>query len=277
MLTKTLEEHGLPLVYTFHDILQFRNNYNVSMWYSNIKNVVVTNPAEDAELRKWNSNVNAKVIPLGSTIFTPTPQKQARQELGLYQEPFILCQPSFYGADKGQLELIEAFNEFQKYTPNALLVFAGCLHPLAPSIHREYMKEVFKKVLKLGLVNSVIFVGRFLSEDELNLWLSASDCLVLNHKQIFGCVGSSAIAHRILCAGKPLIFGNDSRLSEYRDMKQCVKLDGTQADLVGALKFAYSSDPLKEVIAREAAKYAHETSFEKVAQNHMEFYKEILK
>ena len=276
MLVLSLQHQKIPVILTFHDIIQKHDNPSMQTWYRQIDNAITTNPAEEAELKKWNPNVYQRMIPLGSTIFKPLPKKEARSVLGLYEKPFLICQPSFYGADKGMLELLDAFSEFKKAVPESILVFAGGLHPLAPELHRSYVKEVLKRAYKLGLTNNVMFLGKFLSEDELNLWLSASDIIVLNHKSIFNCIGSSAIAHRVLCAEKPIILGDDSRLSEYKSLENCMRVANT-LELTEALKIIHSDAMLGNTIAEGAVKYAHETSFAEIAKQHLEFYGDVLK
>lgn len=199
-------------------------------------------------------------VPHGSTIVEHTSREEARLKLGLTPNKVLIVQPGFYGKDKGMLELVEAIAEIH----NGELIFAGGLHPEAPEMHRTYLREVMQKAVSLGVSDKVKFVGKYLSEEELNLYCSASDIIAINHQHIFDCYSASALAKRVLCFGKPLIMSNEARLSEYEDMVNCLKVDN-KGEIVDAIKHLASNRELYDKLAKGAKDYAVKTSWNNVA------------
>jgi len=281
---------GTPVFITLHDVIAFDplgelfSSNPRTTWYSALKGVtfIVTNKAEQEELKKWAPSSKSYVIPLGSTLFEPKDKEQSKLKLqGLYgkpilepiKPPFWIIQPGFFGADKGMLQLIDQMPEVK--ISEASLIFAGSIHPLAPEGHRSYVKECLKRALSIRAQGGrVSFIPKFFNEDDLNIVLSAADVLVLNHDQSLY-VGSSACAKRILCAGKPLIFSDsDPRLSEFEDGKHCLKIGRTR-NFSEAVREIYNNPSLRETLIKGAREYANETSFEKIAEKHMEAYNEI--
>jgi glycosyltransferase involved in cell wall biosynthesis len=265
--------HGdFPVIYmTFHDVLA--REVGEFDWYRRALDVVkpiTTNDLAKRELMKW-APCSPATVPLGSTLFEPPPKTAARAKLNLSATDFLIVQPGFYGADKGMTELVRSMPPLLKTVPNCKLVFAGTLHPLAPAIHKNYMRDCIRLAYRLDLINNVVFLGEFISEEELNLWLGAADIVVLNHTQIFPFIGASAIAKRVLCAGKPLIFNaQDPRLSEFKHMRNCLKINGF--DFGKAVTLLRENKGLAERLAGEARKYAEDTSFREIARRHLEIY-----
>lgn len=288
-MVKHLEKYVAPVVITLHDVIAYDSSQFLN-WYSALGDAkekvmymedavtmplfIVTNQAEQEELKKWASLSKSYVVPLGATLFEPEDKLESKKEVGLDYIHFHIIQLGFYGADKGMLQLIDQMPKVNQRIPEANLIFAGSIHPLAPEGHRNYVKECLKSALRVkAMGGQVSFIPKFFSDDELNIVLSAADVLVLNHDQSLY-VGSSAIAKRILCAGKPLIFSDsDPRLSEFEDGKHCLKIGRTR-NFSEAVREIYNNPSLRETLIRGAREYAGETSFEKIAEKHMVVYNE---
>jgi len=287
---------GTSVFITLHDVIAFDplgelfSSNPRTTWYSALKGItfIVTNKAEQEELKKWAPSSKSYIVPLGATLFEPKEKRDSQREIGIpewdsrlgFHSPkperldFYIIQPGFYGADKGMLQLIEQMPRVNKEIPGAVLVFAGSIHPLAPEGHRRYVKECLKQAMRVKPQGGkVSFLPKFFSDDELNTVLSAADVLVLNHDQSLY-VGSSACAKRILCAGKPLIFSDsDPRLSEFEDGKHCLKIGRTR-NFSEAVREIYNNPSLREKLVNGAREYALETSFERIAEKHMVVYNE---
>jgi glycosyltransferase involved in cell wall biosynthesis len=287
-MVKLLEKYTAPVVITLHDVIAFDPSNGLN-WYSALGDTpfIVTNKMEQEELKKWAPSSKSYVIPLGATLFEPKEKWVSQRKMGLPEwnnilethksadlnrRNFYIIQPGFYGADKGMLYLINQMPEINRKIPEANLVFAGSIHPLAPEGHRAYVKECLKRALVIRAQGGkVTFIPKFFSDDELNTVLSAADVLVLNHDQSLY-VGSSAIAKRTLYAGKPLIFSDlDPRLSEFEDRKHCLKI-GLTRNFSEAVWEIYNSPSLREKLISGAREYANETSFKKIAEKHMVMY-----
>ena len=144
---------------------------------------------------------------------------------------------------------------------------------MASPIYRPYVQDCIKTVIRLGLTNKVNFVGRLLTEDEINLWASATDFIIVNLKSIFGYSGSASIK-RTLMAGKPVLIGDDSRLSEFKDGVNCIKI--SQDNIAEKIMWLYNNKEIQKTIIEGALQYAKETTFDIVAKKHLEVYKACL-
>ena len=268
-----LRQKGIKIVITLHDAPgDFPNPTQLLHWYKNLDaKFIGINNEMVAGLKRWYPDADATVIPIGSIRFTSYDKLEARRILKLNENDFILTQIGFYGADKGMLEIINAIPKIS--IPNFKLIFAGGFHPLASPIYRPYVQDCIKTVIRLGLVSKVNFVGRLLTEDEINLWASATDFIIVNLKSIFGYSGSASIK-RTLMAGKPVLIGDDSRLSEFKDGVNCIKI--SQDNIAEKIMWLYNNKEIQKTIIEGALQYAKETTFDIVAKKHLEVYKECL-
>ena len=275
-LLDKLHENGIKTVITLHNVPQFDANYK-NDWYKKCNShFIVTNELMQQELKKWEPTAESTIIPLGTTIFEPTETKTARKILKLPEDAYIITQTGFYGYDKGMLPLIEAMPEILEKIPNALLVLAGSLHPLAPKIHKEHLLACFKTAFNLNLKDKVLFTGKFLNEKDLSMFLSASDIVAVNHQYVFGLYSSSASAHRALNCGKPILMNvHDVRLSEFKDGVHCLKT--TNTDIAENIFKLYKDKEFSNKIIQGAKKYSQETSYENIAQKHLDVYEQVIK
>jgi len=268
-----LKRAEISVVMTLHNVLAFNASLPYTGWYKKTgAYFIVTNDLMKKELSKWEPTVKSKTIPLGSTIFQPTETVEARKQLGLPLDKFLITQTGFLGQDKGILPLIESLPKILKTIPNAMLVFAGSIHPLAPQCHKDYVKKCIITALNLKMERYIILTGRFLSEEDLSLYLSAADIIMVNHQYVFSLYSSSASAHRALACGKPLIMNaDDVRLSEFVDIENCLKAKNYQ--IPTAVVELYNNPGLRENLIYNANKYALKTSYKEIAKEHIEVYK----
>ena len=276
-LIRRLHEANIKTVITLHNVPEFQPTVYYAGWYNKLDSqIIVTNRLMERELLKWEPEARVTTIPPGSTIFTCIDKTEARTILNLPQDKYIITQVGFYGYDKGMLPLIEAMPKILSDIPNAYLVFAGSIHPLAPPIHRDYVKQCIKKAVELNLQNYVKFVGRFLTEEEITQYISVSDMLAINHQYVFGLYSSSASAHRVLASGKPTIMNSaDVRLSEFRDGEHCVKV--TNENLAEKIVSLSKDVGLQQRLYKGALEYANKTSFSEITKNHLSVYKSCVK
>jgi glycosyltransferase involved in cell wall biosynthesis len=276
-LIRRLHEANIKTVITLHNVPEFQPTVYYAGWYNKLNSqIIVTNKLMERELLKWEPEARITTIPLGSTIFTCIDKTEARTILNLPRNKYIITQAGFYGYDKGMLPLIETMPKILSDIPNAYLVFAGSIHPLAPPIHRDYVRQCIKKAIELNLQNYIKFVGRFLTEEEITQYISASDMLAINHQYVFGLYSSSASAHRVLASGKPIVMNSaDVRLSEFRDGVHCVKV--TNENLAEKIVSLSKDVRFQQRLCKGAQEYAKETSFPEIAKNHLILYKSCAK
>lgn len=272
-----LRKNNIKTYMTFHTVLP-HSNYNmaeanlISAWYKSLNSkAILGNEAVRNELLKWNPGGDASVIPLGSTIFQSIPKEEAAKKLGFDANKIYIVQPGFYGADKGMVQLVRLMRILLQKYPNLQLVFAGGLHPMAPEAWRIHTRECIKEIITSRLTKNVVMLGKFISEEELNLWLGLADIVMQNYHWVSGLYSASANAHRLLCCNRPIIMNaQDVRLSEFVNDVHCAKaVDENMPEVI--LKCLENKTFVKK-ISEGASKYSHETTFESAAKKHMELY-----
>ena len=131
-------------------------------------------------------------IPYGITSQKFHPVLDARQQLGLSSQKLKFLFVGRFALEKGLLDLIEALLLLSKEQRNALKVFLVGKGPL--------LNEIKKNVTNNGLEN-VIEIHEWLNKNELALWYSAVDALILpSHSEAF----SRTIPEAMSC-GTPVI------------------------------------------------------------------------
>ena len=275
---KTLQAKGIKTVLTFHTVIPFQNwnteeVQQLKYWYNNLNsNVIVGNEMVRNEFLKWNNDAKISVIPLGSTIFNPVERSEAAAKLNMDANKIYIVQPGFYGPDKGMIQLVKLLPAIIQKYPNLQLVFAGGLHPLAPEAWKSRTRACIGEIIKLNLTKNVILLGKFVSENELNLWLGLANIVMQNYHWVSGLYSASANAHRLLCANRPIIMNSkDVRLFEFADGVQCCKAD--ESTMLEAVDKCLSNIEYANKISAGAVKYAYETSFKSAAEKHLEVYK----
>ncbi len=258
-------------VITLHDVPLWPHD----QWYARVKpHIIVGNEMMERELLRIGvERDKLTVIPHGATIWEPSTKDYAREKLGL-DVPYknIIIQPGFIAWGKGMSEVIYAVSKI----PDTYLVFAGGVNAKADYRDKKYLLQCMKGAKSIGMENRVHFVGSFLSESELELWMSAADILILNHQFVYGSYSASAMAKRMLCAERPIIMSHDVRLSEYKDGEQCLKVVAEDINQVEAtIRKLIDNPKLGEQLSDNAKRYADRYSWYNMATRHLTLYEKI--
>jgi glycosyltransferase involved in cell wall biosynthesis len=114
---------------------------------------------------------------------------ELRRKMGIPEEAFLVCAIGQICARKGLLELLEAFEQISKSTPQMHLAIAGKV----VFVHEErYFESLLRAVAEPGVSDRVHFVGEV---SDVSGLLQAADLLVLNSRQEpFGLVLVEAMA-----------------------------------------------------------------------------------
>jgi len=251
--------------------------YDHQSWYNDVPATFIFPHNESFKFIKSRFGFNGKyeIIPHGATLFEAVDKDLARQKLNL-PDRFLLVQPGFYSYGKGMKELVEALS-LLKEEHDPILVFAGGVHPLAIEEDRRFLKKTLTNIVSLGLQKNVIFTGKHLSEEELNLWISAADLVILNHQFVYPAISSSAIGKRVISSGKPCIFGDDPRLSEFEDGVTCLKVKSNNpSDIANKIKKLILDHNLGETLGENARQFAQVNSWQEIGNKHLKLYKELI-
>jgi glycosyltransferase involved in cell wall biosynthesis len=262
---------GQKIVITLHEI----PTYQHQMWY-NDSGATFIFPHKIAleQARKMGFTGKHEIIPWGATLFEPVHTEKAREELKLPQDRLIIVQPGFYSLGAGMKEIVEAMSLLRQYNP--LLVFAGGVHPLAIEEDRRALKKAMTSIVSMGLNNNIVFVGKYLSEEELNKYISAADIIAINHRFVYPAISSSAIGKRVMSSGKPCIFGDDPRLADFEDGKVCLKVKaGDPRDIAEKIKTLINNQALQRTLGENAKAFAKGLSWEEIGNKHLELYNKL--
>ncbi len=266
---------------TLHNVLPFPNFtseevQNISSWYKSLNSkLIVGNEAMRNEFLKWAPNAKVNVIPLGSPIFTSVSFEEALEKLKMPKDKIYIVQTGFWGADKGMVQLVKLLPELLKFNPQIQLAFAGGLHPMAPEAWKIHVRETIREIIRLGLTKNVTLLGKFVPEEEVNLWLGLASIVMLNYHPVSGLYSASASGKRVLCANRPIIMNVlDVRLSEFTNDVNCCK--GNDENMLTVIEKCLTDKVYCEKIALGALEYAHKTRFSNIVHEHMKIYGESI-
>jgi D-inositol-3-phosphate glycosyltransferase len=127
-------------------------------------------------------------------LFRPVDKAVARKQLGLIQDEPIVLFVGRFAPLKGIDRLIEAIAHLQHYKRLRLLVVGG------DGQQTPEFQDLHRLSQKLGIQDSVTFVGR-IEQDKLPPYYSAADVLVVpSHYESFGLVALESLA-----SGTPVV------------------------------------------------------------------------
>ena len=84
---------------------------------------------------------------------------------------------------------------------------------------------------------------------------------------VFG-YSTSASAHRILTAKRPIVMSKSPKLSEFKDGEVCLKCD--EDAIAETINKLYNDKTLRDRLADNAYNYGLSTTFDKIAKRHVE-------
>ena len=159
--------------------------------------VMVMNPIASEILRQDYDIAPKKVTFINHGAPSPSTQPRGiiKQQLGLSGKK-MMCTFGLVGADKGLEYAIKALPEVRRRHPELVYLIVGETHPGAMNNGvDEYRESLLRLIEELGVEDSVRFVNRYLTKDEIISYLAASDIYItpyVNPHQI--CSGTLAYA-----------------------------------------------------------------------------------
>lgn len=221
--------------------------------------------------KKWLSQYVTKpiyIIPHGSSEIADRPTEEAKSLLGIPVDKPLVFLFGFAADSKGFAEVCEV----AKRLPDVLFYISGAIH----GVVEEHSEDAHAK-LKALESNNVVLLGRYLTEEEIDLWACAADVFLFNYKTPPGVSSASGALHRILWAGKPVICTRDTRMSDLEDGIQCLKYSHFDYDeMLRLIDLVLSDHQLAKQLGNSAKAFAQRTSWEAVAQLHLDAYGAIM-
>ncbi len=286
-----LSDHwaGTPIVHMFHTLGEMKNRiarseaeregeYRINgekQVLGRANRITVATLAELTQLRfLYKADPNKMVvIPPGVDVghFYPIPADEAKTYIGLKPENRMILFVGRIEPLKGVDTLLQAMaclplKEAQR--PVHLAIIGG-----DPSASRQQMTVEMARLQKmcevLGLDQSVVFLGKR-DQDKLPYYYSAAEVLVMpSHYESFGMVALEAMA-----CGTPVIASEVGGLAYLvRDGETGFTIPAEEPDtLCEKLSWLLNDSALHARMSGQAAEYAQDYAWEKIAKQIVEVY-----
>jgi glycosyltransferase involved in cell wall biosynthesis len=214
------------------------------------------------------------VIPHGTDDSTPGDSGQARGLLGLSTEIPIALSFGFIHVQKNLHVLLKAWPGVRQRHPGALLILAGRIQN--PTwYNRAYSAYLHHLVRSNGLADNVLFMERFIPEEEIPLLFAASDLILFPYAQGYG--SASGALHLAMAAGRPVVCSRIPKFEEVEELAFHLTVPPHKPRLwskaIGDL--FDSSDSLFTARGLLAAR-AKATGWNTVAMQHLDVYRSLL-
>jgi len=213
------------------------------------------------------------VIPHGTLIVPKIPSRIARWKLNLPMDKKIILSHSFFERRKNIDKIIKAVaklrNEFSIY-----YIHLGGLHPqVIPENGQRYFEECLQLIENLNISSNVRFISRFISEEELVYFLNACDLIVTIENSSYPNISASGIMHTV--ARKPVIASDVVNFSEFPP-GSFYRINVEEESLTSAIRDVLLNRELSDMFIANLMKYAEETSWSRIAEEHLKIYEECI-
>jgi glycosyltransferase involved in cell wall biosynthesis len=199
----------------------------------------------------------------------------AKKKLNI-QGLVVLCF-GFLKRGKGIEYVIEALEIVIKKHPDVKLIIAGGAHLFSIFESATYANRLKDLTKERGLNKNVIFVDRYIPEQELPLYFSSADIFVLPYAED-GILSASGVMSKILYFGKPIIFARVYRFSELWNLDSMLITEPENSgSLANVMMRLLESPPLREEVGKELGELAIKESWDNVANKTLSLYRETLK
>ena len=283
---------GTPIVHMFHTLGEMKNRiarteaeregeYRLNgerQVLARVNRVTVATLAELTQLRfLYKADQNKMVIiPPGVDVshFYPIPSDEAKTYVGLKPENRMILFVGRIEPLKGVDTLIEAMACLQLREENhpVHLAIIGGDPSASPEDMTVEMARLQKLCDDLGLDQSVIFLGKR-DQDKLPYYYSAAEVLVMpSHYESFGMVALEAMA-----CGTPVIASEVGGLAYLvRDGETGFTIPAEEPEMLcEKLSWLLNDEALHQKMSGQAAEYAQDYAWEKIAKQIVKVYEEL--
>jgi beta-1,4-mannosyltransferase len=271
-----LRAWGFAVVWTAHNVLpherQFGNDWQARRFLAAHSQIVIAHSQAVADqLRRKRLSATADnivVIPHGSYIGVypdTVTRSQARLELGLPQQAFVVLFLGHVRRYKGVEQLVQAFAKLlvgRDDTASPRLVLAGTCRDEA------LRKKIAGYKRRLG--ERLMVADTYIADDRMQYYYRAADVVALPFSE----VSTSGSALLALSFGRPLVA---PRLGGLRELPGTVGWLYDGRGLASALETAAAASPSALAArSRAATAYAKELSWDVIAARTMKAIEEVL-
>ena len=182
----------------------------------------------------------------------------------------------FVRPGKGLEYAIEALPKVLEKFPRTRLVIAGGYHPYLTLEGAKYIEKLKELTKNLNLDSNVIFLERFIPNDELPSYLSIADIFIMPYTEgdIFG---ASGVLSKIACYGKPIVATNIPRFSDIINEKYGLIVPSHQPQAIAEAIIKLLSNPaLRLFVGHQLQSYVKNNCWKNVARRTLASYEETL-
>ena len=221
-------------------------------------------------------NEKVHVIAHGTALEPLPSRERARAALGIGNDERVALSLGFIHFRKGTHTLLSAMRRVVDRVPGSRLIVAGMprsRHPVDWA-YRLLLRWRRRHGLRAGWLD---YRPSFHSVEDVRNFLAAADVVALPYRQSYG--SASGILHTALGGGCPVVCANGLKFAEAldhwgADIPDLFPRPGHVAQWADALIRVLSDDALREEMAVRSRALGEATSWCKVAQRHVEVYRE---
>jgi len=282
MIVKFARMINKPLVTTFHTVLstpyeKWKHREIIHELAKESEAVaVMVHAAADRLVNIYGVDQNKiVVIPHGvpDMPFLSEPEGKGRLRL---KDDMVLSTFGLISKWKGIEYVLQALPEIAKKVPNITYLVLGETHPVVRRKEGElYRRKLQSLVRKLGIQDHVRFENRYLSLDEIVMYLQATDLYVtpyLNMEQITSGTLAYAVGAGLACISTPYIYAQ-----ELLDGNRGLLVDAENPKAIAQAVIKLATEPrLRESIRSEAYLYGRQMTWHNVALQHLDLFSSII-
>lgn len=281
-----LVQYGVVTVITLHTVHTLSSGliegrFSVPIYHRRLANrasaVVVHGTAIQADelLRQGISADKVFVIPHGTKIFIPPDQAESRARLRLSNRGPVLLYFGFIHALKNLHTIIHATKYLSKRIPDIHLLVAGSIQNRG-WYNRLYLWYCRRIIDMLRLEEQVEVREEFMPDDQVPFLYGASDLVLLPYSQHYG--SASGVLHNALGAGKLMLCSESPKFAEIAEhvspnLQVATHDPNAWAERIENLLIHKTE---REDISVRIRAYAEETSWPRIAAQHLALYEKLL-
>jgi glycosyltransferase involved in cell wall biosynthesis len=276
--------HDLRVPYLFPKAGPVRNWVTQALARSSDADIA-TNDEDYLKLETWKLR-RLSLIPIGSNVAALPPLKYDRAawraHLGLAENETLLCYFGFLNESKGGETLVRALAQ----VPGAKLLMIGGQVGASDLTNMSYLAHVKALIAELGVADRVLWTD-YASQEIVAANFFAADLCVLPYRD--GASFRRGTLMAALAHGMPIVtttprteMVDASQMSlhkflpKLRDGENCLLVppDDAQA-LANAIEHGAASPELRAKISAGARELSNAFTWDKIAQQHLELYRQM--
>lgn len=235
--------------------------------------VIVHLPAQEAILTRLGvPSKKIHVIPHGTEL-SDEDKEASRKRLGLPVNARILLMFGFIKKHKCLHIVVEALVEILEKFKDLYLFVAGGLAPNASKEDIEYVEFVGKRIKKLGLQKNVIYPDKFFPNEEVPCLFRSADIVLFPYYEEDR--SASGSFHLAVGAKTPIIASRIPKFEELQNIcDELLVLPYNSSGIASIAIRLFEDSEFRQHVVNRTEKYRNLTSWQTVAGQHLQLYKE---